>query len=430
MEMIMPSAMVDDAREIKEDNPFESMMERFDRAAQKLSLDPDLYAVMRVPNRELKVYIPVKMDSGRMEVFEGFRVQHNFARGPAKGGIRYSPDVTIDEVRALAAWMTWKCAVVNVPFGGAKGGIICDPTQMSMGELERLTRRYAAELLDFIGPEKDVPAPDMNTNEQTMAWIMDTYSMHARHTVTAVVTGKPIDLGGSAGRREATGRGILFVVNEAIKRFKMTPPTTRVVVQGSGNVGGIGARLLHEAGYKVVAISDIHGGIYNPNGIDIHEALTHLQTTRSFEDFPGVERVSNSALLELECDVLVPAATENQITSQNADRIKCKVLAEGANGPTTANADKILHDKGIFVIPDILANAGGVTVSYFEWVQDRMGYFWREDVVNERLQDKMVASFNDLCRYADAHQVDTRTAAYMLAIDRVAYDTRMRGIYA
>jgi glutamate dehydrogenase (NAD(P)+) len=421
---------VDDIKEIKEENPFESMMSRFDRAAQLLDLDPDLYAVLRVPNRELKVYIPTKMDSGRIQVFEGFRVQHNFARGPAKGGIRYAPDVNIDEVRALAAWMTWKCAVVNVPFGGAKGGIICDPQQMSIGELERMTRRYAAELLDFIGPEKDVPAPDMNTNEQTMAWIMDTYSMHARHTVTAVVTGKPIDLGGSSGRREATGRGILFVVNEAIKRFKMTPAETRVVVQGSGNVGGIGAELLHKTGYKVVAISDVHGGIYNPNGIDIPEALKYLRATRSFEGYEGVEFVNNQELLELECDVLVPAATENQISSHNADRLKCKVLAEGANGPTTAAADEILHEKGIFVIPDILANAGGVTVSYFEWVQDRMGYFWPEDVVNERLQQKMVASFNDLCRYADAHHVDTRTAAYMLAIDRVAYDTRMRGIYA
>ncbi|HEX6043044.1 MAG TPA: Glu/Leu/Phe/Val dehydrogenase [Pyrinomonadaceae bacterium] len=421
---------VDDIREIKEENPFESMMSRFDRAAQLLDLDPDLYAVLRVPNRELKVYIPTRMDSGRIQVFEGYRVQHNFARGPAKGGIRYAPDVSLDEVRALAAWMTWKCAVVNVPFGGAKGGIICDPQQMSTGEIERMTRRYAAELLDFIGPEKDVPAPDMNTNEQTMAWIMDTYSMHARHTVTAVVTGKPIDLGGSRGRREATGRGILFVANEAIKRFKMTPAETRVVVQGSGNVGGIGAQLFHEAGYNVVAISDIHGGIYNPKGIDIPHALSYLRTTRSFEGYEGVEFVSNQELLELECDVLVPAATENQITSQNADKIKCKVLAEGANGPTTAAADEVLHQKGIFVIPDILANAGGVTVSYFEWVQDRMGYFWREDVVNERLQDKMVASFNDLCRYAAAHSVDTRTAAYMLAIDRVAYDTRMRGFYA
>jgi glutamate dehydrogenase (NAD(P)+) len=421
---------VDDIREIKEENPFESMMSRFDRAAQLLDLDPDLYAVLRVPNRELKVYIPTRMDSGRIQVFEGFRVQHNFARGPAKGGIRYAPDVNLDEVRALAAWMTWKCAVVNVPFGGAKGGIICDPQQMSTGEIERMTRRYAAELLDFIGPEKDVPAPDMNTNEQTMAWIMDTYSMHARHTVTAVVTGKPIDLGGSSGRREATGRGILFVVNEAIKRFKMTPAETRVVVQGSGNVGGIGARLFYDSGYTVVAISDIHGGIYNPKGLNIPEALEYLRTTRSFEGYEGVEFVSNQELLELECDVLVPAATENQITSHNAERIKCKVLAEGANGPTTAGADEILHRNGVFVIPDILANAGGVTVSYFEWVQDRMGYFWREDVVNERLQDKMVASFNDLCRYADQHAVDTRTAAYMLAIDRVAYDTRMRGFYA
>ena len=430
MASMYSTVYVDDIREIKEENPFESMMSRFDRAAQLLDLDPDLYAVLRVPNRELKVYIPTRMDSGRIQVFEGFRVQHNFARGPAKGGIRYAPDVNLDEVRALAAWMTWKCAVVNVPFGGAKGGIICDPQQMSMGELERMTRRYAAELLDFIGPEKDVPAPDMNTNEQTMAWIMDTYSMHARHTVTAVVTGKPIDLGGSSGRREATGRGLLFVINEAIKRFKMRPEDTRVVVQGSGNVGGIAARLLHEAHYKVVAISDIHGGIYNKDGIDIPKALSYLQATRSFEGYEGVETVGNQELLELECDVLVPAATENQISSHNADRIKCKVLAEGANGPTTAAADQVLHSKGIFVIPDILANAGGVTVSYFEWVQDRMGYFWREDVVNERLQDKMVASFNDLCRYADAHSTDTRTAAYMLAIDRVAYDTKMRGIYA
>lgn len=430
MSSMYSTIYVDDIREIKEENPFESMMSRFDRAAQLLNLDPDLYAVLRVPNRELKVYIPTRMDSGRIQVFEGYRVQHNFARGPAKGGIRYAPDVNLDEVRALAAWMTWKCAVVNVPFGGAKGGIICDPQQMSTGELERMTRRYAAELLDFIGPEKDVPAPDMNTNEQTMAWIMDTYSMHARHTVTAVVTGKPIDLGGSSGRREATGRGLLFTINEAIKRFKMTPSETRVVVQGSGNVGGIGAQLLHEEGYKVVAISDIHGGIHNPNGIDIPNAIEHLRVTRSFEGFDGVEAVSNSELLELDCDVLVPAATENQITSHNAHKLKCKVLAEGANGPTTAAADEILHDKGIFVIPDILANAGGVTVSYFEWVQDRMGYFWREDVVNQRLQETMVASFNDLCRYAASHSVDTRTAAYMLAIDRVAYDTRMRGIYA
>lgn len=422
--------MADDARRFTEENPFESMKARFDRAAQLLDLDPDLYAVMIVPNREIKVYIPVRMDSGRIEVFEGYRVQHNFARGPAKGGIRYAPDVTLDEVKALAAWMTWKCAVVNVPFGGGKGGVVCDPKLMSIGELERMTRRYASELIDFIGPEKDVPAPDMNTNEQTMAWIMDTYSMHARHTVTAVVTGKPIDLGGSAGRREATGRGVMIVVNEAIKRFKLTPQETRVVVQGSGNVGGLGARLMYEAGYKITAISDVSGGIYNEGGLDVHKVLEYLKQNTTLEGYPEAERVSNKDLLEIECEVLAPCATENQITSENAHRINCKVLAEGANGPTTAEADEILHNNGIFVIPDILANAGGVTVSYFEWVQDRMGYFWREDVVNERLEEIMVASFNDLCRYADAHNVDTRTAAYMLAIDRVAYDTRMRGIYA
>jgi glutamate dehydrogenase (NAD(P)+) len=326
--------------------------------------------------------------------------------------------------------MTWKCAVVNVPFGGGKGGVVCNPKQMSIGELERLTRRYAAELIDFIGPEKDVPAPDMNTNEQTMAWIMDTYSMHARHTVTAVVTGKPVELGGSAGRREATGRGVMIVVNEAIKRFKLTPPETRVVVQGSGNVGGLGARLMYEAGYKVTAISDVSGGIYNENGLNIHKVLEFLKQNTTLEGYPEADRVSNKELLEIECEVLAPCATENQITSENAHKIKCKVLAEGANGPTTPGADSILHENGVFVIPDILANAGGVTVSYFEWVQDRMGYFWREDVVNQRLEEIMVASFNDLCRYADAHNVETRTAAYMLAIDRVAYDTRIRGIYA
>jgi len=425
--------MADEMRRFKgsdEKNPFEAMSERFDRAAQLLGLDPDLYKVMRVPSREIKVYIPVRMDTGHIEVFEGFRVQHNFARGPAKGGIRYAPDVSLDEVKALSAWMTWKCAVVNVPFGGGKGGIICNPTQMSLGELERLTRRYTAELIDFIGPDKDVPAPDMNTNEQTMAWIMDTYSMHARHTVTAVVTGKPVALGGSLGRREATGRGVLITVNEAIKRFGLTPDKTSVIVQGSGNVGGIGAQLMYDTGYKVMGISDVAGGIYNSNGLNVPHVLEYWQQNRSFEGYPDVEHVSNKDLLEIECDVLAPCATENQITSENADRIKCKILAEGANGPTTPKADKILHEKGIFVIPDILCNAGGVTVSYFEWVQDRMGYFWPEAQVNERLADKMIASFNELAHFAEKHDVDSRTAAYMLAIDRVAYDTRMRGIYA
>ena len=429
----MANPMADEMRRFKgsdEKNPFEAMSERFDRAAQILGLDADLYAVLRVPSRELKVYIPVRMDTGHIQVFEGYRVQHNFARGPAKGGIRYAPDVTLDEVKALSAWMTWKCAVVNVPFGGAKGGIVCNPMQMSQGELERMTRRYTSELLDFIGPDKDVPAPDMNTNEQTMAWIMDTYSMHARHTVNAVVTGKPVALGGSLGRREATGRGVLFTVNEAIKRFKLKPEQTSVVVQGSGNVGGIGAALMHEQGYKVTAISDIGSGIYNAEGLDIPEVMNYLQANKTLEGYPEADQVGNKELLEIECDVLAPCATENQITSENADRIKCKILAEGANGPTTPKADKILHDKGIFVIPDILANAGGVTVSYFEWVQDRMGYFWREDEVNQRLEEKMVASFNELCRFSELHDVDTRTAAYMLAIDRVAFDTKMRGIYA
>lgn len=429
----MANPMADEMRRFKgsdEKNPFEAMSERFDRAAQLLNLEEDLYKVMRVPSREIKVYIPIKMDSGHIEVFEGFRVQHNFARGPAKGGIRYAPDVNLDEVKALSAWMTWKCAVVNVPFGGGKGGIICNPQQMSQGELERLTRRYTAELIDFIGPDKDVPAPDMNTNEQTMAWIMDTYSMHARHTVNAVVTGKPVGLGGSLGRREATGRGVMFCVNEAIKRYDLAPQQTTVVVQGSGNVGGIGAELMHEQGYKIIAISDVSGGIYNRNGIDIPTALAHLKATKTFDGLEGVEKVGNSELLEIECDVLAPCATENQITSENAARLKCKILAEGANGPTTPKADKILHEKGVFVIPDILANAGGVTVSYFEWVQDRMGYFWREDEVNQRLEEKMVSSFNEVVGYAEKHNVDMRTASYMLAIDRVAYDTRMRGIYA
>jgi glutamate dehydrogenase (NAD(P)+) len=406
------------------------MMSRFDHAAQLLQLDPDLYKVLRVPNREITIYIPVFMDDGHIEVFTGFRVQHNFARGPAKGGIRYAPDVTLDEVRALAAWMTWKCAVVNIPFGGAKGGVICDPSQMSRGELERLTRRYTAELIDFIGPERDVPAPDMNTNEQTMAWVMDTYSMHARHTVTAVVTGKPIDLSGSQGRREATGRGLLFVIDEAVKKLGLKPENSRVVIQGSGNVGGTAARLMSETGYKVVAISDIHGGIYNPNGLDIPNVMDYLANHKTFERYPNAEPVSNHELLEIDCEVLLPAATENQITSHNAHRIKCKILAEGANGPTTAAADEILESKGVFVIPDILANAGGVTCSYFEWVQDRMGYFWKEEMVNERLKDIMVASFNDVVKYAENHGVNNRIAAYMLAVDRVAYITRVRGIYA
>jgi glutamate dehydrogenase (NAD(P)+) len=426
----MPSAFVDDAKEIKEDNPFESMMQRFDEAATRLNLDPNIYKILRWPNRELTMYIPVMMDDGNYQVFTAYRVQHNFARGPAKGGVRYSPDVNLDEVRALAAWMTWKCAVVNIPFGGAKGGIICDPREMSPTEIERLTRRYTAELLDFIGPERDVPAPDMNTNEQTMAWMMDTYSMHARHTVTAVVTGKPIELGGSRGRKEATGRGLLFVCNEACKKFGLRVNDTRVVVQGAGNVGGTAALLMHQDGYKVIGIADITGSLYNPKGLDVAGVLDYLKENKTVEGYAEAEHIPTDELLELECEILMPAATENQITTQNADRIRCRILAEGANGPTTADADEIVSAKSIFVIPDILANAGGVTVSYFEWVQDRMGFFWNEETVNSRLHEIMVRSFNDVVGFADKYRVNTRLAAYMLAIDRVAYDTRLRGIYA
>ncbi len=426
----MPSAFVDDAKEIKEENPFESMMHRFDEAASRLNLDPNIYKILRWPNREITIYIPVMMDDGNYQVFTAYRVQHNFARGPAKGGVRYSPDVSLDEVRALAAWMTWKCAVVNIPFGGAKGGIICDPREMSPTEIERLTRRYTAELLDFIGPERDVPAPDMNTNEQTMAWMMDTYSMHARHTVTAVVTGKPIEIGGSRGRKEATGRGLLFVCNEACKKFGLNINDTRVVIQGAGNVGGTAAHLMHKEGYKVIGLGDITGSLYNPNGLDVPGLLRYLAENKTVEGYSEAEHISTADLLELECEILMPAATENQITTHNADRIRCKILAEGANGPTTADADEIVSEKRIFVIPDILANAGGVTVSYFEWVQDRMGFFWNEDTVNTRLHEIMVSAFNDVVGFANKYSVNTRLAAYMLAIDRVAYDTRLRGIYA
>jgi glutamate dehydrogenase (NAD(P)+) len=413
-----------------ESNPWESQTARFDFAAQKLSLDEGLWKILSKPSREITVYIPVMMDDGHLEVFTGYRVQHSIARGPAKGGLRYSPDVNLDEVRALAAWMTWKCAVVNIPFGGAKGGIICDPKKMSMGELERMTRRYTAELIEFIGPEKDVPAPDMNTNEQVMAWMMDTYSMHMRQTVTAVVTGKPLNIGGSRGRKEATGRGVMIVANEALKKLGMTPDKTRVIVQGFGNVGSHAARLMHEQGYKIIGIAEWDGGLYNSKGLDIDELWEHRQRNGTIHGFAGGEKADSAELLITDCEVLVPAATEAVITSQNAPKIKAKILVEGANGPTTAAADDILQDKHVFVIPDILANAGGVTTSYFEWVQDRQGYFWKESVVNEQLEHIMVSSFEDVIRYADTHGVNNRIAAYMLAIDRVAYTIRQRGIYA
>ncbi len=414
----------------QEINPWEAQSARFNFAAQKLNLDEGLWKVLQYPNRELIVHIPVAMDNGKLEVFTGFRVQHSIARGPAKGGIRYTPDVTLDEVRALASWMTWKCAVVNIPFGGAKGGIICDPHKMSMGELERMTRRYTAELIEFIGPEKDVPAPDINTNEQVMAWMMDTYSMHMRQTVTAVVTGKPINIGGSRGRREATGRGIMIVCDEAVKKLGMRPEDSRVIVQGLGNVGSNAALLMSQAGYRIIGVIEVDGALYNKNGIDVEALWKYRERSRGIVGFPEAESADPAELMTSECEILIPAATENQITSRNVDRIKCRILAEGANGPTTASADEVLADKKVFVIPDILCNAGGVTTSYFEWVQDRQGYFWKESVVNEQLKDIMVNAFEDVVRYAQTHNVNNRIAAYMLAIDRVAYTIKQRGIYA
>jgi glutamate dehydrogenase (NAD(P)+) len=414
----------------QETNPWEAQAARFDEAARRLKLDDGIWKVLRYPAREIIVHIPVQMDDGRIEVFTGYRVQHSVARGPGKGGIRYAPDVSLDEVRALASWMTWKCAVVNIPFGGAKGGIICDPKSMSQGELERMTRRYTASLIEFIGPEKDVPAPDVNTNEQTMAWIMDTYSMHMGQTVNAVVTGKPVNLGGSRGRREATGRGVSIVTDQALKHLNMVPAETTVIVQGFGNVGSNSAKLLWDKGYKIVGIGEYDGALFNANGIDISELLEWKAKKGTIHGFPGAEVADKDELLTRKVDVLIPAATENVITSLNAAKLQCRILCEGANGPTTTVADKILEEKGIFVIPDILANAGGVTTSYFEWVQDRMGYFWTEDEVNQRLERIMIDSFQDVLQYAVAHGVNNRTAAYMLAIDRVAYTTKQRGMYA
>jgi glutamate dehydrogenase (NAD(P)+) len=414
----------------QETNPWEAQAARFDDAAKRLNLDAGIWKVLRYPSREIIVHIPVGMDDGSIEVFTGYRVQHSMARGPGKGGIRYAPDVSLDEVRALASWMTWKCAVVNIPFGGAKGGVICDPKKMSQGELERMTRRYTAELIEFIGPEKDVPAPDMNTNEQTMAWIMDTYSMHTRQTVTSVVTGKPVNMGGSRGRREATGRGVSIVCDQALKHLGMSVDGCRVIVQGFGNVGSNSAKLLWDKGYKIIGIGEYDGALYNANGIDIEALLQYKAKHGTIHGFSEAEAADKDELLTLPCEILIPAATENVITSRNADQIRAKILCEGANGPTTIVADEILSDKGVFVIPDILANAGGVTTSYFEWVQDRMGYFWTESEVNERLERIMIDSFDDVMQYALAHSVNNRTAAYMLAIDRVAYTTKQRGMYA
>jgi glutamate dehydrogenase (NAD(P)+) len=411
-------------------NPWESAAARFDEAARRLGLDEGLQKVLRMPAMELTVHIPVMLDDGRIEVFTGYRVQHSIARGPGKGGIRYAPDVTQDEVRALAAWMTWKCAVVNIPFGGAKGGVICDPSMLSMGELERITRRYTAEIIQFIGPERDVPAPDINTNEQTMAWIMDTYSMHMRYTSTAVVTGKPLDLGGSRGRPEATGRGCTIVTTQALRKLGLEPGSARVVVQGFGNVGGMAAKLMQRAGFKIIAVLEYDGAVYNKHGLDIEALMKHRKETGSIVGFPEAEEIDKEEGLFLDCEVLLPAAKENVITAANAHRVRARILCEGANGPTTSDADQILADKGVFVLPDILANAGGVTVSYFEWVQDRQGYFWNEQQVNNRLEEIMVNSFKDVVGYAEKHEVNNRTAAYMLALDRVAFAIKLRGLYA
>ncbi|HEX4277407.1 MAG TPA: Glu/Leu/Phe/Val dehydrogenase [Bryobacteraceae bacterium] len=414
----------------QEKNPWISAEARFDNAAEKLGLDDGLRKVLRSPTREMTVNIPVLLDDGRLEVFTGYRVQHSLVRGPGKGGIRFAPDVTLDEVRALASWMTWKCAVVNIPFGGAKGGVICDPSMMSDGELERITRRYTAQIMDIIGPDLDVPAPDVNTNDRVMAWIMDTYSMHKRQATTAVVTGKPMELGGSRGRKEATGRGCMIVTQQALQQLGIAPADARVVIQGFGNVGGMAAQLMAANGFRIVGLIEYDGAVYNAKGLDIAALAEHRKDTGSITGFAGGEAVDRKEAMFLECDVLLPAATENVITSENADRLKCKILCEGANGPTTAIADEILADKKVFVIPDILANAGGVTVSYFEWVQDRQGFFWNEEFVNTQLKETMIGSFEAVTAYAAKHKVDNRTAAYMLALDRVAIAMKLRGIYA
>jgi len=413
-------------------NVYESADARFEVAARRLGLEEGLYKYLKHPSKEITIYIPAGMDNGHLEVFIGYRVLHSTVRGPGKGGIRFDPNVTLDEIRALAAWMTWKCAVVNIPFGGAKGGVICDPSKLSRGELERITRRYTAELSEWLGPERDVPAPDVGSDEQVMAWVMDTYSMHVRHATTAVVTGKPLELGGSRGRKEATGRGCQIVCDKALAKLGMKRGGCRVIIQGFGNVGSMAALLMHQAGYKIVGVADIHGALYNEKGFDIPALLDWVHGQRKpLPELPaGGQKMSAQDILFQPCDILLPAAIENMLTSQNAHRVQARILCEGANGPTTAHADEILEKKGVFVIPDILANAGGVTVSYFEWVQDRQGFFWRESEVNERLHDIMEQSFDEVVRYAETHRVNNRIAAYMLAIDRVAFALKLRGIYA
>ena len=413
----------------KDLNPLANAERQFEEAAARLNLPPDLKEVIKRPRRTTIVSLPVLMDDGTLRVFTGYRVQHSIVRGPAKGGIRYHPDVTIEEVQALAAWMTWKCAVVNIPFGGGKGGIICDPQKMSKGELERLTRRYAADLSDLFGPESDVPAPDVNTNEQVMAWIVDTYSMHERRTEYAVVTGKPLEVGGSAGRREATGRGVLFCIRGACAHLKMPLRGARVAIQGFGNVGSVSADLLSRDGAKIVAASDVTGAVQNPDGLDVAALIRWIADHRGVVCFPGAKPFT-TPIVEFDCDILIPAALENQITHENADRVRAKIVAEGANGPTTTDADKILEKQGVFVIPDILCNSGGVTVSYFEWVQNRMGFYWPEREVNERLEHTMVQAFDHVLAKSLEHRVNMRVAAFMVAIERVVKVIMLRGVYA
>lgn len=414
---------------MEQKSPYQIAQEQFDLAAEFMGLEDDLRHVLRVPKRELTTNFPVRMDDGSVKAFTGYRVQHNVTRGPGKGGIRYHQDVTLDEVRALAMWMTWKCAVVNIPFGGAKGGVVVDPTGLSMRELENLTRRFATEISPLIGHDGDIPAPDVNTNQQIMAWLMDTISMHTGHLESAITTGKPLGLGGSLGRADATGRGVSFVVASAAKFLNLDLNGATTVVQGFGNVGSVSATMLHDLGCKIVGISDVNGGICNKDGIDPHALVRHMKKTRTVIDYPGVERISNSELLELSCEILVPAALEKQITADNAARIRPKILAEGANGPTTPEADEILFSNNVFVVPDILANAGGVTVSYFEWVQDLQSFFWNEDEINHRLKLVMDASFQAVNQRAQAHKIPLRLAANILAIERVAEATRLRGIY-
>jgi glutamate dehydrogenase (NAD(P)+) len=410
-------------------NPWHVAQQQFDIAADRLRLDPGLRRVLREPRRELTVHFPVHMDDGSVQVFTGYRVQHNLGRGPAKGGIRYHQNVTLDEVKALAMWMTWKCAVVGIPYGGGKGGVIVDPKKLSLKELEALTRRFTTEISVLIGPERDIPAPDVNTNAQTMAWMMDTYSMHVGYTVPGVVTGKPISLGGSEGRVEATGRGTVYCIEAAAQHLGMDLKQCTVAVQGFGNVGSNAARLIHEEGAKVVAVSDVYGGIYSEAGIDPERVIAWTAEHGTVKGVPGTQDITNAELLELECDILIPAALENQITARNAPNIKAKVVAEAANGPTTPDADTILHEKGVFLIPDILCNAGGVTVSYFEWVQDLNRDHWSEPIINAKLKEIMVRSFDETLAMSQKADANMRLGAYVLAVQRVADATAMRGLY-